>query len=307
MNVGITSAVTGNPSATIRDLLNDVARAEADGFSFYSMPNIFGFDSVNALSMAAIQTHTIELMSGVVPATPKHPVALAQQVLTAQAAANGRFTLGVGISHEILIKNMLGLPYSRIVKQMSEYLAVLTPLLQGRGVSFTGDFYTVKDLGLKIPVATPTRTLLAALGPQMLELAAKFTDGTITWMAGARTLSEFTVPTLQRAFKDAGRTNPRVVALMPIALTHDKDNANRVCNEAFAIYGSLPVYKVLLQRENAAKPSDVALIGNEAELRRALRQLRDSGVTDFGASLFPADADSITRTREFLLGEINAK
>lgn len=306
MRIGVTSAVTNNPTAVIRDLLQDAVRAEAEGFSFYSMPNIFGFDAVTALSMAAVQTRTIELMSGVVPAPPRHPAALAQQVLTAQSAANGRFTLGVGISHELLIKDMLGLPYTRIVKQMSEYLGILTALLQGRGVTFTGEFYRVKEFGLKIPFAAPTPTLLAALGPQMIDLAARCTSGTITWMAGPRALGEFIVPTLQRTFQAHGRTNPRIVALMPIALTHDKATGSRVCNEVFAVYGSLPVYKALFQRENATKPSDVALIGSEAELRAALQQLRDAGVTDFGASLFPAEPDAMSRTRDFLIGEIGS-
>ncbi|HEY3699121.1 MAG TPA: TIGR03564 family F420-dependent LLM class oxidoreductase [Spongiibacteraceae bacterium] len=306
MKIGITSAVAGNPAATVKDLIDDVCLAENSGFAFYSLPNIFGFDAAAALTAAAIKTRRIELMSGVIPATPRHPSVLAQQALTAQSAAQGRFTLGLGISHEILIQQMLGLSYSNIVKQMSEYLAVLTPLLNGLPVSFSGEFYQLNEFALKIACAAPPKTLLAALGPKMLELAARYTNGTITWMAGTRTLASFIVPTLQRACDEHDKTSPRVVALLPFAVTNDKDTARKVCDEVFAIYGGLPVYQALMQREGANRPSDVAVIGTEAELRQELRRLRDAGVTDFGASLFPADPQAIGRTREFLISEIQS-
>ncbi len=304
MRIGITSTVTGNPAATIADLLDDVCAAESSGFAFYSMPTIFGFDAAAALTAAAVKTQRIELMSGVLPATPRHPSVLAQQALTAQSAARGRFTLGLGISHEILIQRMLGLSYTNIVKQMSEYLAVLSPLLHGQTVNFSGEYYRVNEFSLKIACAEPPQTLLAALGPKMLELAGQYTNGTITWMAGIRTLAEFTVPSLQRICSQLDKSSPRIVALIPIAITNDKDSAREICNEAFAIYGQLPVYQTLMQREGASRPSDVALIGSENELRQELQRLRDAGVTDFGASVFPADAQSIARTREFLINEM---
>lgn len=306
MKIGITSGVAANPSAGIDDLIADARGAEKSGFAFYSLPNIFGFDAACALTAAAVGTQTIELISGVIPATPRHPAVLAQQALTVQSAARGRFTLGLGISHEILIHKMLGLPYDRLAERMAEYLSVLMPLLNGEPSNHSGRFYRLDGFELKIACPTPPRVLLAALGPRMLDLAAHRTDGAVTWMAGIRNLDSFIVPTLRRASADHGRRPPRVVALLPFALTNNAETARQVCDEVFAIYGGLPVYQTLMRREGAARPSDVALIGNETELRNGLRRLREAGVTDFGASLFPADPEAFARTRDFLTDEIQS-
>ena len=58
---------------------------------------------------------------------PRHPTAMAQAALSAQAAARGRFALGIGLSHQIVIEGMLGLSFAKPYSHMKEYLAVLAP------------------------------------------------------------------------------------------------------------------------------------------------------------------------------------
>jgi hypothetical protein len=60
----------------------------------------------------------------------------------------------------------------------------------------------------------------------------------------------------------------------------------------------------MLDREGAAQPGDVALVGSEQELRAGLRRLAESGVTHFAASLFPAEEGAVGRTLEFLKAEL---
>ena len=109
MKIGIGSVIAGSPSATLDDIVAEVKSAEADGFAFYSLPNIFGHDAISALTIAGRETTKIELATGVTPTPPRHPFSIAQQALTAQAACKGRFVLGIGLSHKIVIENMLGL------------------------------------------------------------------------------------------------------------------------------------------------------------------------------------------------------
>ena len=137
------------------------------------------------LALAGRETSKIELGTGVVPTYPRHPTALAQQALTAAAASNNRLTLGIGLSHRVVIENMLGLDYSKPIRHTREYLSVLMPLLEGNRVSFRGEEYRV---AAQIQVAGAARppVLVAALGPQMLKLAGKMADGTITWMGGPK-------------------------------------------------------------------------------------------------------------------------
>ena len=129
---------------------------ERRGFSSVWMANIFGLDAIGALGIVGRETQRIELGTAVVPTYPRHPVAIAQQALTAQAASRGRFVLGIGLSHQIVIETMLGLSYERRAKHMLEYLSVLGPLLRGEPASFQGEEYRV-GAGLQAP-ALPGRT-----------------------------------------------------------------------------------------------------------------------------------------------------
>ncbi|MDJ0869517.1 MAG: TIGR03564 family F420-dependent LLM class oxidoreductase, partial [Myxococcota bacterium] len=222
MKLGLSSASTANPNATLDDVVDEARAAEADGFALLSLPNIFGLDAITALTVAGRETSSIELATGVVPSPPRHPVAMAQQALTAQAACGGRFILGIGMSHKIVIEDMMGLSYAQAAKQTREYLEVLMPLCQGKPASFQGDLYQV-NAGLQVAGGTPCPVVVAALGPLMLKVAGELADGTATWMTGPNTLAAHTIPSITKAAEAAGRPAPRVIAALPVAITTDRD------------------------------------------------------------------------------------
>ncbi|MBO0774535.1 MAG: LLM class F420-dependent oxidoreductase, partial [Actinobacteria bacterium] len=67
----------------------------------------------------------------------------------------------------------------------------------------------------------------------------------------------------------------------------------------FAVYGELPSYRAMLDREGAAGPADVALVGDEDTVGAQVSRLAEAGVTDFVASEFARGEDA-ARTRTFL-------
>jgi 5,10-methylenetetrahydromethanopterin reductase len=290
----------GGPE-TLDDLVAQAKASEAAGFSSVWLANIFSFDAIGALAVVGRETERIELGTAVVPTYPRHPVTMAQQALTTQAASGGRFSLGLGLSHQIVIETLLGLSYSRRASHMREYLEVLGPLLRGEPAAFSGEEYRVQA-SLQVPGADPVPVLIAALGPAMLKLAGTRTAGTITWMTGPKTLEAHTVPGITAAASEAGRPAPRVVAGLPIALTSDTGAARELAAKAFEVYGGLPSYRAMLDREGAAGPADVAVVGDEAALEAQLRRLEEIGVTDFLAAPFPADEGAVERTLAFLAG-----
>jgi F420-dependent oxidoreductase-like protein len=302
MRIGYVSAIAGMPTTTLDDIVAEVQRVEADGFAFYSVPAIFSLDAIAMLTIAGRETSAIELVTAVVPTPPRHPAAMAQQALTAQAASGGRFTLGIGLSHKAVIEDMFGLSYARPAQQMREYLSVLMPLVSGKAAAFEGEIYRV-NASLQVGGATPVPVLVAALGPLMLRLTGELAHGTATWMTGAATLEDHVVPTLHAAAEAAGRPAPRVLSAVPIALARDRDAARTACNQVFSIYGKLPSYRAMLDREGAAQPGDLALVGDEATLRAGLARYRDVGVTDFAPSVYPAEPGAVERTLAFLKHE----
>lgn len=301
MRIGIGVGAGTGDDGTIDALLGQFQRAEADGFQFAAMANIFSHDAITTLALAGRVTEKIELGTFVVPTYPRHPTAIAQQALTASAATNGRFILGIGLSHKVVIEDMFGLDYSKPVRHMREYLSVLNPLLDGQPVRFQGEEYRVAAQ-ITVPGAPRPPVIVAALGPQMLRLAGKMADGTATWMGGVKYLSETAVPTISQAAAEAGRPAPRIISGFPIAVTNKRDEAKQGASTVFAVYGQLPSYRAVLDVEGARDAADIAIIGDEAEVERQIRQIAEAGVTDFNASPYPVPGDPgvTTRTREFL-------
>lgn len=303
MRIGIGIGEIAGAPATIDDLVGQVQAAERDGFASAWFANIFGVDAIMACAIAGRETARIELGTGVVPTYPRHPTAMAQQALTASAACGGRFTLGIGLSHQLVIEGMLGLSFAKPFSHMREYLAVLRPLLETGTVSHSGTEFRV-NANVAVTGATPPPVLVAALAPRMLGLAGRESAGTITWMTGARTLEAHTIPTIAAAARRAGRPAPRIVCGLPIAVCDDAAAARERAARAFQVYGMLPSYRAMMDREGVEGPGDLAVVGDEAAVADQLARLEAIGVTDFLAAPFPASPDvaaSIARTRALLV------
>jgi alkanesulfonate monooxygenase SsuD/methylene tetrahydromethanopterin reductase-like flavin-dependent oxidoreductase (luciferase family) len=138
----------------------------------------------------------------------------------------------------------------------------------------------------------------------MLKVTGRLADGTITWVTGPDTLRQHIVPTISAAAEAAGRPAPRIVASLPIILTDDPAGAKAFVGESLQMYGQLPSYRAMLDREGAADPSDIAIIGDEDRAAEMFEQLRGAGVTDFGAAEMGRNPDEAERTRAVLRSQI---
>ena len=133
--------------------------------------------------------------------------------------------------------------------------------------------------------------LLAAMAPRMLTFAGEQTDGTVLWMTGPATVRDYVVPAITAAAAAAGGPAPRVVCALPVCVTSDPAAARASVAEEFAIYGQLPSYRAMLDREGAAGPGDVAIVGDEDTVAAQILALADAGVTDFVAAEFARGQD----------------
>ncbi|MEX2159922.1 MAG: LLM class F420-dependent oxidoreductase [Dehalococcoidia bacterium] len=295
MRIGIFADTSG----TIDDIVGRAQEAERDGFQSFWVSHIFGPDALTALAVIGQKTSRIELGTSVVPVYGRHPHAFAQQALTTQAASGGRLTLGIGLSHQVVVENMWGLSYEKPAVHMREYLSVLIPLLHGEPVSYSGEIFRV-NAGLQIPVTKPPGLVLAALAPAMLRMAGERADGTVTWMTGIKAIETHIAPRLNAAAEAAGRPRGRICVGLPIAVTDDPTGARERAAQMFQMYGQLPNYQRVLAKAGVKSPGDVAIVGSEAEVEEQLRALAKAGATDFLAVHFPADPDAIERTSALL-------
>ncbi|OBA46895.1 LLM class F420-dependent oxidoreductase [Nocardia sp. 852002-20019_SCH5090214] len=301
----------GDSARKLSRMLDDIAWAEEAGLDTAWIPQIpSDFDALITVAAMGLRTRRIELGTAVVPLQAQHPIALARQALSAQAAASGRLALGVGPSHHWIVRDMLGLPYERPAAYTRDYLDVLAAGLTGPGtVDVENDTFSVHnplDLG---PVA-PVPVLVAALGPVMLRIAGERADGTILWMADERAIADHVTPKITKAAADAGRTPPRIVAGLPVCLCRDseveeaKARANRILGEAEIS----PNYQRLLEQGDARDVGDICVAGDEAAIAAGLRRFAEAGATDVSIRLLPIGDTrgeliaSKRRTREMIAG-----
>ena len=292
--------VIANQRATADRVGEELEHIERLGYDSAWMPGIpNGPDVLTLFAATAHRTSRIEIGPAIVSAHGRHPVALASQALTTHDALTGRLTLGIGVSHQRVVEDFFGLDYSHPARYMAEYLHVLRPLLRGDKADFTG---TLLRTSYRLDVAAappPPSVFIAAVGPKMLDVAGTLSDGAATWMVGLRTLTEHTVPLTRAAAARAGRPEPRILASLPFALTSDGETASAWAAEEFGMYGRLPAYKAVLEREGFDSAAGIAIHGDEATLSNAVDSVRDAGVTDLQITPF-GDDETRRRTVEFL-------
>jgi F420-dependent oxidoreductase-like protein len=291
--------------ATPDQIIGQAEKAEADGFTSLWYASAVGGDPVTVMALAGRATTTIELGTAILQTYPCHPVLQATRAVAAAAAIGqpGRFTLGVGPAHEVVIAGMLGLSYEHPGRHTEEYVEVLAALLRGEGVAFAGEEFRVRAGPIPGAEEGAVQLLIAALAPRLLRVAGTHAAGTILWMGNARALGEHVVPRINKAAADAGRPAPRIVAGLPVAVHDDVDEARSAAAKMFAAYGSLPNYARLLERGGVSSPAEAAIVGGEASVTAQISALFDAGATDVWAAPFAVGSDrsaSRSRTRALL-------
>ncbi len=291
MRVGVmVGPERGDSAKKAARMIDDVRWAEDAGMDSVWVPQVpTDFDALTAVALMGTATTRIEIGTAVVPVQPQHPIALARQALSTQAATGGRLALGLGPSHHWIIRDMLGLPYDKPAAYLRDYLGVLLPALRGTDqVDVENAHFTVhQPLGIA-PVA-PLPVMLAALGPVMLRIAGELADGTILWLADERAIADHVVPRITGAAAAAGRPAPRIQAGVPVCLCRPaevdaaRERATRILGEAEVS----PNYQRLLDRGDAKDVGDLLAAGDEEAILARLRRFADAGVTDLAVRLLP--------------------
>jgi alkanesulfonate monooxygenase SsuD/methylene tetrahydromethanopterin reductase-like flavin-dependent oxidoreductase (luciferase family) len=146
-------------------------------------------------------------------------------------------------------------------------------------------------------VAPPV--FVAALGPQMLRVAGRRTSGTVTWMTGPKTLADYVVPTIRSAAAEVDR-HAEVVAGFPVCVTDDVAGVRAFAAEKLAVYGLLPSYRAMLDREGIKGPADIAIIGDEETVGQQFDALRASGIDELSAFVLQRNDEERVRTHALL-------
>ncbi len=299
MRIGLTGG-----GASVDRVVRQAKEAEADGFSALWYASIVTGDPLVAMAIAGRETSTIELGTAVLQTSPCHPLLQANRV-SSVVDAMGRpgFTLGIGPSHEPVIRGVFGMSYDHPGRSTDEYLQILTALLRGENVDFDGSDWSAHTAGRAVPPPHPVPVLVSALGPRLLRVAGEHADGTVLWMAPARAIETHVVPKLHAAAAAAGRPAPRIVAGLPVAVHDDIVEARAAASASSSMYARMENYTRILEIGGAGTPADAAIVGNESSVTSQLQSLLDAGATDIWAAVFPVGDDrraSMRRSKDLL-------
>jgi len=237
--------------------LERVRLAESLGYESVYTTHIAQRDSLTVLTRYATVTEKVRLGTGVLPIFSRTPASCAQTAATIDEISGGRFVLGLGVSHKVTVENWFDSKISKPVTQMREYAAICRAILDGEPPP-EGEFFNSKFAFMGYPPRPEVPIYIAALSPNMLQLAGEIAEGVMLWLCNPDYIRETVVPEVAKGRERAGKSLEGfdIVAAVPTAVTEDVDAARDAFRKDLIPYASLPFYRAMLERSGF--PQDLA-------------------------------------------------
>jgi F420-dependent oxidoreductase-like protein len=272
-----------NPQSVnvVDDVVSQARRAYDVGVRQVWLAQRFDHDAIALAGLIGAAVPGLGVGTFVVPINPRHPLIVASLAQTAQAAAHGNFSLGLGLGAHEPERLAFGTAWPNTIGRLREHLTVLRSIFDTGSVDFHGDEFSASPTWpVKVAGGTPVPLYVAAMGPKALQVTGELADGTLPYLAGPRTIAEFIEPTIAKAAADAGRPKPRIIAAVPALVSDDVDAARAVAAQELSFYGTIPSYQKVIAREGVASVAELAAVGSAESVARQLRSYLDAGATD---------------------------
>lgn len=192
-------------------------RVEAWGYSALWTPEAVGRDPFSLIGFLAAQTESLVLATGIANIYARDPMTMKSILKTLGELAPGRFVLGLGVSHEHLVKRVRGHDYTKPLSTMRAYLDALDAAL-----------YMGAEPAEEAPI------VLAALRDKMLGLAASRTRGAHPYLTPAAHTA--------RAREVMG-PDAWICPEQMVLLETDAEKARQVARAHLKVYIGLPNYQ----------------------------------------------------------------
>ncbi len=242
------------------DVVDTAVRAERDGYDGVWTAET-AHDPFLPLALAAEHTRHLELGTGIAVAFARNPMTLAMTANDLQTMSGGRFLLGLGSQIKPHIEKRFSMPWSHPAPRMRELVlamrAIWASWADGSRLAFRGEFYRHT---LMTPMFDPgpnphgpPKVFVAAVGPQMTEVAGEVADGLLVHgFTTERYLREVSLPALERGLARAGKWRGDVQISYPGMVVTGRDAAEvevarKAVKAQLAFYGSTPAYRPVLE------------------------------------------------------------
>jgi len=237
-----------------------VAReTEARGYHAAWTGEAAGYDAITLMATIATHTERLHVGSAVVPVQTRTPVVLGQSAATLSHLAPGRVLLGIGLSSKVIVGDWHGLAFAPSLQQIHEAVQVIRMVASGERVNFEGKFYRVKNFRLAAPPPSPpVRVVLAALGPEMLELAGEIADGVVLNWIPPETVP-VSIEHLEAGAKKAGRTlgDFEIASFIRTCVTDEAGAAREALARDITGYATVDAYANFFRNAGFAEEVDL--------------------------------------------------
>ena len=293
MPTGLVLAARPHATNLVDDVIDQAREAHAAGVGQIWLAQQFDHDAITLAGLIGAAVPGLGVGTSVVPINPRHPLIVASQAQTAQAASHGNFSLGLGLGAHEPEQLAFGTSWSNTIGRLREHLSVLRAIFDDGAVAFRGAELSANPAWpVTVAGGRPVPVYVAAMGPKALQVTGELADGTLPFLAGPRTITEFIQPTIARAAAEAGRPSPKIIAAVPVLVSDDKDGASEVAAAKLAFYETIPSYQKVIARERVDRVTELAAVGSAKAVADRLKSYLDAGATDVVLSpLRTEDAD----------------
>jgi 5,10-methylenetetrahydromethanopterin reductase len=234
-------------------------------------------------------TKTATVGTAILPIYARHPLTTVQTALSLADLYQDRFILGLGFSHHYVNEHVLGYQQGPPIGVMREYLHIVRSLLVDGEVDTEGRHFTTHARYMS--TRRPTPLVIAALRPQMVQLAVEYTDGLLLWLCSPRFVAERVTPVVEQACARFGKDPAefQVMALVPAYASDDPREAYEHINRQFKTYRLIPYYRPILEAYGPMDAEQLCLFGSKDRIQSRIAEFRAAGATaivsPFGSSL----------------------
>jgi len=236
-----------------------VAReTEARGYHAAWTGEASGYDAITLMAVIASHTERLHVGSAVLPVQTRTPVVLGQSAATLNHLAPERVVLGIGLSSKVIVGDWHGLAFAPSLQQIREAVQIIRMVASGERVNFDGKYYRVKNFRLTAPPPPkPVRVVLAALGPEMLELAGEIADGVVLNWIPPETVPA-SIKHLEAGAKKAGRglTDFEIASFIRTCVTDDPAAAREALARDITGYTTVDAYASFFRNAGFGKEVD---------------------------------------------------
>ncbi|MEA2468655.1 MAG: hypothetical protein QOJ57_2781 [Thermoleophilaceae bacterium] len=255
------------------EVVDAAAELEDLGYTALWVPGRDAEGAFDAMSELLRATRGVTVATGILSVWLHDPEYMAAERAELNDAFDGRFLLGLGVSHERLVGSDT---YKRPLAKMRAYL---------------------DSLDAAAPPVLPEERVLAALGPKMLELARDRTLGTHPYLV---------TPDHTRVAREAVGVERFVGPEQTVVLERDPDRARTIARGFLELYLAMPNYANNLRRlgysdadfEGGGSDRLVdALIawGDEDAIAARVQEHRDAGADQVAIQVITGEPDRLPR------------